>query len=161
MSTNSVGRTVYSSLEIIGALICLFITLSLVRRLFCNSSRQSQSKQVMQPTHRMKICAVSCSIVLFFGFIMRSLIISSVINEHNIPSVSVQVLDHFGNLLMDLGQTLYFKYLVLSIRKLYRFAPTAISLTLISTAISPQIKFLGKKCHIQTSGHSDGVSHCF
>merc|ERR1719361_1297644 len=68
----------------------------------------------------MKICAVACSIVLFFGFILRSLLISSVINRHNMPSVSVQMLNHFGNLLMDIGQTLYFTYLVLSIRKLYR-----------------------------------------
>ena len=118
MSTNTVGRVIYSALSISGAIICLFIVLSLIRRLCWKSqSTSNQSKKAMQPTMRMKICSISCGIVLFTGFIMKSLIISPIFYEE----IGILVINNLGNLLMDCGQALYFKYFILSIRKLYRY----------------------------------------
>ena len=124
MTTNSIGRAIYSILSITGAIICLIIVLSLIYRLYWNNGAQSctnQSKFAMQPTMRMKLCSISCGIVLCIGFICKSLIISSVIDKENAESNIILVVNNLGNLLMDCGQALYFKYFILSIRKLYRY----------------------------------------
>eukprot|EP01084_Bolivina_argentea_P061798 112974_1 len=116
---NLIGRTIYCALQITGAIICVVITITLIKLLYCNNANEN-TKEVMQPTVRMKICAISCGIVLFIGFIMKSLIISSVINDQVTQQVFIQVLWHLGHLMMDSGHALYFKYFIVSIRKLYR-----------------------------------------
>ena len=129
MATNTIGRTIYASFAIMGAVFCAFIVISLIRRLYFNSQYSEKSssfhvmqpKQAMQPTFHMKISSISCGVLLCIGFILKSIILTSVINgEGIVESNVVLILYHLGNLFMDGGQALYFKYFVLSIRKLYR-----------------------------------------
>ncbi len=120
---NTVGRTIYSATQITGAIICMVITIILIKLLYCKNVNEN-TKEVMEPTTRMKICAISCGIILFIDFIMKSFVAVNI--DEITQSVFVRVLWHLGNLLMDAGQVLYFKYFVVSISqselKLYRYA---------------------------------------